>query len=81
MSVKIRLQRRGRKNDPHYKIVVSDSRSPRDGKFINILGHYHPSLTDISRKIVIHFKKGCHFTQMRMDAAQDDLFKLCAKAR
>lgn len=42
MSVKIRLQRRGRKKRPFYHIVVADSRSPRDGKFIEKLGTYNP---------------------------------------
>lgn len=40
--VKIRLKREGRKKIPHYQIVISDSRSPRDGKFIEKVGSYHP---------------------------------------
>ena len=43
--VKIRLRRVGAKNKPMYRIVVADSRSPRDGAFIEIIGHYNP-LTD-----------------------------------
>ena len=43
--VKIRLRRVGRKHKPIYRIVVADSRSPRDGAFIEIIGHYNP-LTD-----------------------------------
>src|SRR3954453_3534468 len=42
MSVSIRLRREGAKNRPYYKIVVADSRSPRDGKFIEIIGTYDP---------------------------------------
>jgi small subunit ribosomal protein S16 len=42
MPVKIRLQRHGRKAAPFYHIVVADSRSPRDGKFIEKLGTYNP---------------------------------------
>ena len=42
MSVKIRLQRRGRKQRPFYHIVVADARAPRDGKFIEKLGVYNP---------------------------------------
>ncbi|MBD3169154.1 MAG: 30S ribosomal protein S16 [candidate division Zixibacteria bacterium] len=42
MSVKIRLRRMGAKKRPYYRIVVADSRSPRDGRFIENLGHYHP---------------------------------------
>ncbi len=43
--VKIRLRRVGTKNSPSYRLVVSDSRSPRDGAFIATIGHYNP-LTD-----------------------------------
>jgi len=42
MSVKLRLRRTGRKKQPSYRIVVADSRSPRDGKFIEIVGQYAP---------------------------------------
>lgn len=42
MAVKIRLQRKGRKNAPFYHIVAADSRSPRDGRFIEKLGTYNP---------------------------------------
>lgn len=42
MSVKIRLARHGRKKMPYYRMVVADSRYPRDGRFIEILGYYHP---------------------------------------
>jgi small subunit ribosomal protein S16 len=42
MSVKIRLKRMGAKKAPFYRVVVADSRSPRDGKFIEELGYYNP---------------------------------------
>ncbi len=42
MAVKIRLRREGRKKTPMFRIVVADSRSPRDGRFIEILGQYQP---------------------------------------
>lgn len=42
MAVKIRLQRRGRKKLPLYHIVIADSRSPRDGRFIENIGSYNP---------------------------------------
>jgi len=45
MAVSIRLRREGTKNRPYYRVVVTDSRSPRDGKFIEILGTYDPKLT------------------------------------
>ena len=43
--VKIRLRRVGSKKKPSYRLVVADARAPRDGDFINIIGHYNP-LTD-----------------------------------
>jgi small subunit ribosomal protein S16 len=42
MSVKIRLARHGRKKAPYYRMVVADSRYPRDGRFVEILGIYQP---------------------------------------
>lgn len=42
MAVKIRLQRKGRKGSPFYHIVAADSRSPRDGRFIEKIGTYNP---------------------------------------
>ena len=44
MAVSIRLRREGARNRPYYKVVVTDSRSPRDGKFIEIIGTYDPKL-------------------------------------
>ena len=43
MAVKIRLRRMGQKKAPFYRIVVADSRSPRDGKFIDEIGTYNPN--------------------------------------
>jgi small subunit ribosomal protein S16 len=42
LSVKIRLTRVGSRNDPVWRVVVADQRSPRDGRFIEVLGHYNP---------------------------------------
>ena len=42
MAVKLRLQRLGKKKQPFYRIVAADSRSPRDGKFIEVVGTYNP---------------------------------------
>ena len=43
MAVKIRLRRMGQKKAPFYRIIVADSRSPRDGKFIDEIGTYDPN--------------------------------------
>jgi small subunit ribosomal protein S16 len=42
MAVSIRLRREGSLNNPYYKVVVADQRSPRDGKFLEIIGNYDP---------------------------------------
>ncbi|HME80849.1 MAG TPA: 30S ribosomal protein S16 [Candidatus Eremiobacteraceae bacterium] len=42
MAVKIRLRRTGAKKQPSYRVVVADSASPRDGRFIEIIGHFNP---------------------------------------
>jgi small subunit ribosomal protein S16 len=57
MSVKIRMKRVGAKNSPYFRIVVADSRSPRDGKFIEEIGSYQP------------LKKGDNFI-LKLDRAQ-----------
>jgi small subunit ribosomal protein S16 len=57
MAVKIRMKRVGAKNAPYFRIVVADSRSPRDGRFIEEIGTYQP------------LKKGDNFT-LNMDRAK-----------
>ena len=57
--VKIRLRRTGSKNKPSYRLVVADSRAPRDGAFIDIIGHYNP-LTD-PETVVIDEEKAKHW--------------------
>jgi small subunit ribosomal protein S16 len=42
VSVTIRLRREGSSKRPRYRVVVADSRAPRDGRFIEIIGHYNP---------------------------------------
>ena len=51
MAVKIRLKRMGAKKAPFYRVVVADSRYPRDGRFIEELGHYNPTTTPVEIKI------------------------------
>jgi len=57
MAVSIRLRREGAKNRPYYKVVVADSRSPREGKFIEIIGTYDP-------------KKPAHNSTLKLDRAE-----------
>ena len=55
MAVKIRLRRMGAKKTPFYRIVVADSRSPRDGKFIEEIGYYNPLTSP--KKVVVDAEK------------------------
>jgi small subunit ribosomal protein S16 len=59
LSVKIRLMRVGKKKQPTYRVVVSDARSPRDGRFLEIIGQYaprqEPSLVTIDSERALHW--------------------------
>lgn len=59
MAVKIRLMRVGKKKQPSYRVVVSDARSPRDGRFIEVLGQYapraEPSVVSIDADRALHW--------------------------
>lgn len=59
MAVKLRLRREGTKKRPHYRVVAADSRSPRDGRFIEILGEYHP--LDDPSTIIIDEERAMHW--------------------
>ena len=62
MSLKIRLARAGTKKRPFYRIVLADSRSPRDGKFIERLGSYDPMLpADHKARITLHEERIKHW--------------------
>ena len=51
MAVRMRLRRMGAKKAPFYRIVVADSRSPRDGRFIEEIGYYDPTKDPIELKV------------------------------
>lgn len=51
MAVRIRLKRMGAKKQPSYRVVVADSRSPRDGRFIEEIGYYNPTTDPTTVKI------------------------------
>jgi len=62
MGLKIRLARAGAKKRPYYHIVVADSRSPRDGRFIEKLGSYNPMLpTDHEDRVRLHAERIQHW--------------------
>ena len=58
MSVKIRMRRMGSKRKPFYRIVVADSRMPRDGRFIEEVGYYNPLTNSEEDKIFEWLEKG-----------------------
>lgn len=58
MALKLRLARHGAKKRPYYRIVVADSRSPRDGRFIEIVGRYNPMLAkDDENRVILDVDK------------------------
>src|SRR3546814_561069 len=62
MATAIRLSRGGSKKRPYYKIVVADSRSPRDGRFIERIGSYNPLLTkDDVKRVVLDVERAKHW--------------------
>lgn len=82
VAVKLRLMRMGKKKQPTYRIVVADARSPRDGKFIEILGTYNPrhepsELTVDNEKAVAWLQNGAQPTErveklLKVSGAWDD---------
>ena len=68
MAVKIRLMRMGKTKQPTYRVVAADSRSPRDGRFIEILGQYNPrtdpsTITIDNTKAVKWLREGAQPTE------------------
>ena len=61
MAVKIRMSRGGAKNRPHYKIVVADSRYARDGRFIEKIGVYNPTLPDTQTRVTMDLEKAAEW--------------------
>jgi small subunit ribosomal protein S16 len=57
MTLKIRLRQQGRKNQTVYRLVITDSRSPRDGKYIETLGWYNPIESDPARNFKIEAER------------------------
>src|SRR6266446_5452351 len=65
MSLKLRLTRAGAKKRPFYRIVVADSRYPRDGRFIEIVGTWNPILRkEDPKRVVLNTERIQHWTKM-----------------
>jgi small subunit ribosomal protein S16 len=61
MSLKIRLARAGAKKRPFYAIVIADSRSPRDGRFIEKIGSFDPMLKEDDKRVVLDAERAQHW--------------------
>ena len=73
MSVKIRLNKMGAKKRPFYRLVVADSRAPRDGRFIEIIGHYNPIVDPV--EIVVDKDKAQDWLKANQKAYEFHDFK------
>ena len=78
--LKIRLRRMGAKKAPFYRIVVADSRAPRDGAFVEEIGYYNP-LTDPEQVVVDGVKadEAGEETTIELSVAKDDMGKVIGK--
>ena len=73
--VKIRLRRMGAKKAPFYRIVVADSRYPRDGRFIEEIGTYNPVVTPAELKVDVDRAQACIKTGAQPTETVRDLLK------
>lgn len=64
MTLKIRLARAGTKKRPYYHVVIADSRSPRDGRFIEKVGNYDPMLADDSKRVTLVTERIQHWVSV-----------------
>ncbi len=81
MATKIRLMRMGRKKRPFYRIVVADSRTRRDGAFIEIIGTYNPlpNETEIPEQVKIEEGENEKGKVLKLYVAESDLGKVIGK--
>ncbi len=75
MAVKIRLRRMGQKKAPYYRIIVADSRAPRDGRFIEEIGTFDPNTDPSTCKVNEELAKKWLATGAQPTAAVNKIFK------
>jgi small subunit ribosomal protein S16 len=77
MAVKLRLRREGTTKRPHYRVVAADIRAPRDGRFIEIIGEYHPM--DEPSTITIDNERAVHWLRHGAQATEavEKLLRIC----
>ncbi len=78
MAMTIRLRRVGNLNNPHYRIVAADERSPRDGRFIEVLGSYNPRGKTGDEKVTLDAERTAYWLGVgaQISAAVRPLLKL-----
>lgn len=64
MALKIRLRQQGRNNRATYRLVVTDCRSPRDGKYVEMLGWYHPFESEAERVLSVKADRVQHWLDL-----------------
>ncbi|HSO42703.1 MAG: 30S ribosomal protein S16 [Rhodospirillales bacterium] len=80
MALRLRLTRGGAKKRPFYRIVVADARSPRDGRFIEVLGTYNPMLAgDHPERVVLKEERLRHWLSVGATPS-DRVARFCANA-
>ncbi|HUS24734.1 MAG TPA: 30S ribosomal protein S16 [Candidatus Binatia bacterium] len=77
--VKIRLARTGAKKRPFYHVVATDSRSPRDSKFIERLGYYNPGATGGEQKLVVDIARLEHWSKQGAQVSERVAFLMKGK--
>jgi small subunit ribosomal protein S16 len=82
MAVKIRMSRMGRRHRPFFRINVIDSRTPRDGRVLEKLGHYDPLEKEAEKQLVLNTERAMHWLSLGAvpsDTVSDMLVKLGVK--
>lgn len=79
MGLKIRLRQQGRNNRPFYRIVVTDCRAPRDGKYLEVVGWYNPFETELDKSLNVDAARIQHWLDLGAQLS-DSAESLVAKA-
>ena len=70
MALKIRLRKQGRNNRPFYRLVLADARSPRDGKYVEVLGWYNPFESELDKGISFNKERISHWLSIGAEMSE-----------
>lgn len=70
MALKIRLRQQGRNNRPFYRLVLTDVRSPRDGKYLEALGWYNPFEQELDKGILVNAERVQHWLNLGAELSE-----------